>query len=77
MTNEEQFSATALKRHNSHYFSQNPACLRVQGKNRSGQDYKSFHAQTNAMFQHASHKTKGLSQSCRYPLQHPISAIET
>jgi len=43
MTNVEQFSATALKRHSSHNFSQNLACFRVmKGKNRLGQDYKSF-----------------------------------
>ena len=59
MTNEEQFSATALKRHSSHCFSQNPACLRMmKGKNRLGQDYKPFLAPTTATFQHASYKQR-------------------
>jgi len=78
MTNDKQFSATALKWHSSHYFAQNPACLRMmKGKNRLPQDYKSFLAQTTATFQHVSDKTKRLSQPCKYLLQHPISAVET
>jgi len=42
-----------------------------------GQDYKLFLAQTTATFLHVSDKTKGLSQTRRYLLQHPISAVET